>query len=164
MSQSVILNEIASDFCLTDTRGNDIRLSDYKGKRNILLVFNRGYACPFCRRHMSNLQKDYPAFIERETEIITLGPNSAKDYQRFWSAQDIPFIGCADIGNQVAKTYFQEFNLLKLGWVPALFVLDKNQIIRFKHYGRNMADIPENQDILDVIDQINGTSSRNETH
>jgi peroxiredoxin len=160
MNQTIILNEPAIDFCLTDTRGNEIRLSDYKGKRNILLVFNRGYACPFCRRHMSNLQKDYSAFLERDTEILTLGPNSVKDYQRFWTVQNIPFIGCADIGNQVAKTYFQEFNLLKLGWVPALFIIDKNQIIRFKHYGKNMADIPDNQVVLDVIDQINAVSPK----
>ncbi len=34
-----------------------------------------------------------------------------------------------------AKQYFQEFNLLKFGWVPALFVVDKNGVIRFAHYG-----------------------------
>jgi len=34
----------ASDFTATDSEGRTIRLSDYKGKKNIILVFNRGFA------------------------------------------------------------------------------------------------------------------------
>ena len=34
---------IAPDFTATDSEGRTIRLSDYKGKKNIVLVFNRGF-------------------------------------------------------------------------------------------------------------------------
>ncbi len=35
---------LAADFELTDTHGNTIRLSDYRGKKTIVLVLNRGFA------------------------------------------------------------------------------------------------------------------------
>ncbi len=36
--------EVAPDFELTDVNGKTIRLSDYRGRENIVLVFNRGFA------------------------------------------------------------------------------------------------------------------------
>ena len=40
----VELNKPAPDFSLEDFNGETIRLSDFKGKSNVLLVFNRGFA------------------------------------------------------------------------------------------------------------------------
>jgi len=39
----VSLNTPASDFELTDFNGQMVRLSDFQGKQNVLLVFNRGF-------------------------------------------------------------------------------------------------------------------------
>ena len=33
----------APSFTLTDTHDEKIRLSDYRGQKNVLLVFNRGF-------------------------------------------------------------------------------------------------------------------------
>lgn len=39
----IALNTPAPDFILQNFQGDTVRLSDYKGKSNILLVFNRGF-------------------------------------------------------------------------------------------------------------------------
>jgi peroxiredoxin len=33
----------APDFALTDTQGRHVNLSDYQGKKHVVLVFNRGF-------------------------------------------------------------------------------------------------------------------------
>ena len=33
----------APDFAATDSEGGTIRLSDFKGKKSVVLVFNRGF-------------------------------------------------------------------------------------------------------------------------
>ena len=38
-----VINEIAPDFSVKDSEGKTIKLSDYKDKRHIVLVFNRGF-------------------------------------------------------------------------------------------------------------------------
>jgi len=44
MSNLVELNKPAPDFTLSDFNGNEVQLSDFLGKKNILLIFNRGFA------------------------------------------------------------------------------------------------------------------------
>lgn len=39
----VALNQPAPDFCLDDYRGDEVCLSDFAGRQNVLLVFNRGF-------------------------------------------------------------------------------------------------------------------------
>ncbi len=37
------INTLAPDFELSAFNGNTVRLSTYRGKNNVLLVFNRGF-------------------------------------------------------------------------------------------------------------------------
>jgi peroxiredoxin len=39
----VQIDSPAPDFTLTDFNGQAVSLSDFKGKQNVLLVFNRGF-------------------------------------------------------------------------------------------------------------------------
>ena len=39
----VSLNQTAPDFSLPDFSGNVVSLSDFRGRKNVLLVFNRGF-------------------------------------------------------------------------------------------------------------------------
>jgi peroxiredoxin len=45
MSGAIELGELKSapDFELTDCEGRQVRLSDYKGARHVVLIFNRGF-------------------------------------------------------------------------------------------------------------------------
>ena len=43
MSNSVKIDKEAPDFILKSFRGDSISLSDFRGKKNVLLVFNRGF-------------------------------------------------------------------------------------------------------------------------
>jgi peroxiredoxin Q/BCP len=104
---------------------------------------------------MAQLRQDYQQFVDRETAVIAVGPDSAEDFMRFWERNQIPFIGLADPDHKVAQLYDQEVTLFKLGRVPAQMIIDKEGVVRFVHYASSMSDIPENQDILKLIDELN---------
>ncbi len=93
-------------------------------------------------------------FQQRGAEIIALGPDGPNAFKRYWESEQIPFIGLPDIKSKVSDTYYQEVNLFKLGRMPAIFVIDRQGMIRYAHYGDSMKDIPPNQVILDVLDQL----------
>jgi peroxiredoxin Q/BCP len=104
---------------------------------------------------MAQLRQDYQQFVDRKTAVLAVGPDSHEDFKRFWERNQIPFIGLADPDHQAAKLYDQEVTLLKFGRVPAQMVIDRDGVVRFVHYARSMSDIPENEEILDLLDEIN---------
>ena len=100
---------------------------------------------------MAQLRQDYPQFVEREAEIIVVGPEDQAAFVKEWEKQEFPFVGIPDPEQAIANVYGQQVKLLKLGRMPALMVIDKAGQIIYTHYGASMQDIPKNEEILDVI-------------
>lgn len=65
-------------------------------------------------------------------------------------------IGVPDNEGKLAKLYGQEWKMLKLGRMPALFVIDRNGSLAFTHYGTSMSDIPKNIEIFKMLDGLTG--------
>lgn len=86
---------------------------------------------------------------------MCIGPDGNKAYRRYWEDNKIPYIGLPDPKHKIANLYGQEWNIFKLGRVPALMLVDKKGNIRYQHYGDSMADIPENSLILAMLDKMN---------
>jgi peroxiredoxin len=104
---------------------------------------------------MAQLRQDYQAFIDRNTEIIAIGPEDMHTFTNWWHNEHMPFVGIADPEHIIAKMYGQEVNPLKFGRMPAMVVIDKYGNIRLRHYGDSMSDIPSNKEIISLLDGIN---------
>jgi peroxiredoxin len=104
---------------------------------------------------MAQLRHDYPEFVKRQTQIIVVGPEDAKAFKGYWKEHDLPFIGLPDPKASVLRLFGQEVNLFKLGRMPAQVLIDKTGTARFVHYGHSMSDIPSNEEILALIDEVN---------
>jgi peroxiredoxin Q/BCP len=104
---------------------------------------------------MAQLRVEYRKFVERNTEIIAIGPEDSESFADWWHKNQMPFIGIADPEHVIANLYGQQVKLFKLGRMPASILIDKNGQIRYSHYGDSMADIPQSAEILKLIDELN---------
>ena len=107
---------------------------------------------------MARLRDSYAEFTSRQAEILAVGPDSAAAFRKFWLENRIPYVGLPDPGHRVARLYRQEINLFKLGRMPMNSILDRAGHLRYVHYGVSMADIPDNEAFVQVIDEINRAS------
>jgi peroxiredoxin len=103
---------------------------------------------------MAQLRQDYQEFAAHEAEVIAVGPENVSSFTDYWHNHDMPFPGIPDPQHKVANLYGQKVDLLKLGRMPAMFVIDKEGRIRFRHYGNSMSDIPSNKNILSLLDEL----------
>ena len=104
---------------------------------------------------MAQLRHDHTEFVSRDVSVVVVGPEDAQGFSNYWQKEDLPFIGLPDPKASVLKLYGQEVNLFKLGRMPAQVLIDKEAIARFVHYGHSMSDIPSNEEILALVDEIN---------
>lgn len=104
---------------------------------------------------MAQLRRDNEHFVQRDAEIVVVGPEHKHLFQDYWANHELPFVGLPDPEHRVLKLYGQEVNLFKFGRVPALVIVDKRGQVRFAHYGHSMSDIPRNRELLELLDQLN---------
>jgi peroxiredoxin Q/BCP len=110
---------------------------------------------------MAQLRRDYGEFAARRAEVLAVGPDSAGAFRRFWQENDMPFVGLADREHGVADVYGQQVKLLRLGRMPALFVIDRQGHIRYRHLASSMRDIPANSEVLALLDALNDEKGEN---
>lgn len=104
---------------------------------------------------MAQLRQDYQEFIQRDTQVIVIGPENARAFESYWGKNGLPFTGLPDPKASVLKLYGQEVNLFKLGRMPAQVIVDKSGVARYVHYGHAMSDIPDNAELLHLLDELN---------
>lgn len=103
---------------------------------------------------MAQLRQDYSKFAERNAAVLVIGPEGPDAFQRYWQKEKLPFIGLPDPSHSVLKLYGQEIKLFKFGRMPAQIIVDRQGIARYTHYGHEMSDIPSNDELLALLDEI----------
>lgn len=105
---------------------------------------------------MAQLRQDYGQFVARDTEVLVVSPEDEAEVAAFWEKERMPMPGLVDPGHEVASQYGQRVSKLHMGRLPTMLVLDRRGAVRFEHRGSNMTDIPQNKQLLALLDRLNG--------
>jgi peroxiredoxin len=104
---------------------------------------------------LAQLRQEYDDFLAREAIILVVGPEDQDKFRSYFESENLPFVGLPDPTHKVLKLFGQEVNLFKMGRMPAQVIVDKDGFVRFVHYGKSMQDIPDNQELLTLLDLLN---------
>ena len=166
-------NDQAIEFVMKDYLGENIDLSNYKGKK-ILLSFFRGASCPFCNLRIKKLIKRKAEFEDNQIEIITFFAATREEVNQYAGKQKAPFAIIPDPKMEIYKKYGIEkshsgllrslvkpriiLGLLTTGLlnlktiyeplIPADFLIDESQVIHRAYYGKDYQDHLPIKDIL----------------
>ena len=121
------INSIAPDFTLQDKDGNDVRLSDFAGKRVVLYFYPRDNT-PGCSRQACAFAAAYDGFRELDVVVIGVSKDSVASHQRFAEKYNLPFILLSDPEHQVIEAFgaWQEkknYGKVSMGTVRCTYVI-----------------------------------------
>ena len=119
----------APDFALPDRTGRTIRLSDYRGKKAVVLYFYPKDDTPGCTKEACAFRDQYQDLQDAGAEVIGVSSDSADSHAKFASKYSLPFVLVADPGGAVRKQYGVPATL---GLLPGrvTFVIDPDGVIR----------------------------------
>ncbi|HTL47642.1 MAG TPA: thioredoxin-dependent thiol peroxidase [Verrucomicrobiae bacterium] len=106
-SSSSALKEGASApaFNLPSTEGANIRLSDYKGKKNVVLYFYPKDDTPGCTREACDFRDNLKKIQARDAVILGVSPDSVAAHDKFRDKYKLPFTLLSDESKEMLERY-----------------------------------------------------------
>lgn len=153
----------APDFNLKDSNSKSIRLSGFFGRKNLLLFFYQGKGCKFCLDWLAKLAQAYDRIQSKNAEILSISPNEIWTSQKLKKEKKIGFPILKD--DKDTKSGSRTLKASELYGVdisesegpdryPAIFIIDKRGIIRFKKICTHPAKKPTVDQLLCELEKL----------
>jgi peroxiredoxin len=121
----------APNFTHTAADGKRISLADFKGKKNVVLIFYQGSFCPVCGHQLESFQTRLDELNKLDTEIIAISADDAAHARQSVGEHGLSFAVIPDAEKDIIKKYGVE-NIVRDGIAyPSLYIVDKQGNIRF---------------------------------
>jgi thioredoxin-dependent peroxiredoxin len=96
--------QIAPDFALPDQDGNEVALSDFRG-RPVVLYFYPKADTPGCTAQACGVRDHMPAYEETGAVVLGVSPDPVTAVKRFHDKQSLNFTLLADADHAVCEAY-----------------------------------------------------------
>lgn len=119
----------APNFTLPSQPGENITLSKFFGKKNIVLYFYPKNESRGCTKQACGFRDSYEVFKELNAEVIGVSSDDEESHKSFAGKRNLPFILLSDKDKKVRKLYGVPSTL---GIIPGrvTYIIDKEGIIR----------------------------------
>jgi mycoredoxin-dependent peroxiredoxin len=143
---AIAIGDEAPDFELTDQHGTPVKLSSFRGTKNVVVVFYPLAFSGVCSGELCALREDFPEADRDDVELLTVSVDSFFTHRAWADKENFQFGLLADFWphGAVAKQYgvFDEDKGLA---TRGTFVIDKQGIVRWSVVN----PIPQARDIAD---------------
>lgn len=129
---SVEIGAEAPDFVLRDQNNQEVRLSDFRGKRTVLLIFHPLAFTGICKSELGEVRDNLDQYVNDKVQAIAVSVDSVYSHKMWADQEGFQFPLLADFWphGAVARTY-GVFNDSAGVADRGTFVIDKTGVVRF---------------------------------
>ena len=145
------VGDVAPDFELPSSGNHMVKLSDFRGKKNVLLAFYPFAFSPVCSLQLPGLQQRLSEFQGLNTEVLGISVDSKHSSAAFAEHLHLDFPLISDFNKEVTTAY----GVLREGGFAerAMFVIDKSGKIAYAHVNA-IGEVPDNVPVFEVLRKL----------
>jgi peroxiredoxin len=129
---AIAVGESAPDFELRNQHGQTVRLSDFRGEKNVVLVFYPFAFTGVCTGELAALQDGLQAFQNDSVQLLAVSNDSIHSLRVFSEQEGLEYPLLSDFWpHGAASTAYGVFDEEKGCAVRGTFVIDQRGVVRW---------------------------------
>ncbi len=132
---SLNIGDTAPAFTLQDQDGKDVALSDFAGKKHVVLYFYPKAMTPGCTTQACGIRDSKAEFDEHDTVVLGVSPDAVKRLVKFIERDQLNFSLLSDEDHKITEEYgcwaLKKFMGKEyMGVVRTTFIIGKDGLIK----------------------------------
>jgi peroxiredoxin len=173
--EGLFINSKAPDFKSKDQNGNEIALKDLRKKSPVVLVFYRGYWCPYCNKELQRLQDSLQLITDGGAQLVAVTLEKqegiAKTMEKtkasfpILSDEEMKIMKAYDVVYQVDEKTIARYKMASIDLaanngqkpdavylpIPAVYVINKQGEITYRYFESDYRKRPYVKEILENL-------------
>jgi len=153
-TKTLKIGDVAPDFTLKTADKKDWHLSDFRGKKNVVLAFVPYAFSGTCSAQLPSYEAELSRFNDFDTEVVSISMDSTFALDAWEKSMHTTFPLLSDFypQGQVVDTYGVRH---PAGMAErALFVIDKEGVIRYIEVTHVPGVLPDNEDLFEALRKL----------
>jgi peroxiredoxin Q/BCP len=126
---AIKVGDKAPDFTLPSQMGDNVTLSEFLGKKNIVLCFYPEDESPGCIKEACSFRDSYEKLTNLDAEVLGVRGKSVESHKSFVPHYGLPFILLSDKDNKIRELYCIPSTM---GIIPGrvTYIIDRKDVVR----------------------------------
>jgi len=175
--EGLFINSKAPDFKGKDQNGNEVVLKDLRKKGPVVIIFYRGYWCPYCNKELQKLEDSLQLIKEKGAQLIAITPEKqegiTKTVERTKATypiitdDELKIMKAYDVAYQVDTKTIDRYKMASIDLaanngqkpeavylpVPAVYIIGKDGEIKYRFFEE---DYKKQAAIKDILNNLVG--------
>lgn len=105
MADKLNVGDLAPDFTARTAEGTNLTLSEYRGRKNVVLYFYPKDFTPGCTAEACSFRDVYDELAGADTEVVGVSLDDEASHARFATKHGLKFPLVSDPGGEIARSY-----------------------------------------------------------
>jgi peroxiredoxin len=175
--EGLFINSKAPDFKGTDQNGTELNLKDLRKQGPVVLVFYRGYWCPYCNKYLKTLEDSLEQIKEKGGQLIAITLEGDSGVAKTIEKTKATYSVITDADSKIMKAYnvlykvddkiVSRYKMANIDLavnnrqkpdavylpIPAVYVIGKDGEIKYRFFE---PDYKKRASVKEILDNLNG--------